>query len=312
MPIQGQIPIEFYLQTVGGGQKKLVASATGSIQGAQKLTSQQAQQYLQQNPNAILDITGSQNYLSSLGLSTANIGLQRPRVKQIFEQFFQQGAGGQPVLSGMIQQGGTLTDIQSQQLGQQQQQQIASGQLVQIGTSPTGQPLYAPAGSAATQLTSELVNPQNFPELRNIGEPVFTSATSQGNRVTQSFTVKTNQGIKNLQFSYDTTTERNTPEYQQLAQQLRSQNPNIPQSGIDTIYFQQVIKPREVQKAIQSAQGQPGLSFIGLSPETIAQQNAIQAATGGGFPYGATTHTTNHTKFPKSYPNPKESFSKFI
>ncbi|MFZ2151694.1 MAG: hypothetical protein WAV09_01145 [Minisyncoccia bacterium] len=55
------------------------------------------------------------------------------------------GQSGYEIVNGVPQKVGT------EAAKAQEQADIASGKLVQIGTSPTGQPLYAPAGSPATQ-----------------------------------------------------------------------------------------------------------------------------------------------------------------
>lgn len=230
MAIQGQIPIEFYLQSGGGGQQLLVASATGALQGAQKLSFQQAQQYLQQNPNALLDITGSQNYLSSLGLNSQNVGFQQGKLKNIFNQFIQQGLSGQPVLSGMVQQGGILTDVQSQQAQQQQQQQIASGQLVQIGTSPTGQPLYAPSGSGAAALQQGIQSGQVSATGGAQQQGQFLQGQGfQPTMPTQLPTTLTEQ--RRLAQQYGIQNFTGTPQQIQQLQQAISQGQQQPQAG---------------------------------------------------------------------------------
>ncbi len=56
--------------------------------------------------------------------------------------------------SGYEMVNGVPMPVGTQEAIAQQKADIASGKLVQIGTSPTGQPLYAPAGSPATQVST--------------------------------------------------------------------------------------------------------------------------------------------------------------
>lgn len=137
MAIQ-DVGYKFIVQNVNGEDYYQVIPAANVPHGSREVTQQEFQQKEQQ-------------------LKTQNPARWDPYFNQIRSSYKNAFTGGP---SGYTYENGVFRTTSSIQAGQQEQQQIASGQLVQIGTSPSGQPLYAPSGSAATKNQLGIQQPQ--------------------------------------------------------------------------------------------------------------------------------------------------------